>query len=86
LSVLLGLGIGQAAISGLLLHTPSEFYDDTLKSLKAGAELCYRRVQCITGLDCPTFPQGAMYIMVGLLYFLSFLKYIIAVIEQIEKL
>ncbi|CAK9225104.1 unnamed protein product [Sphagnum troendelagicum] len=56
--------LSQAAISGLLLHTPSEFYDDTLKSLKAGAELCYRRVQCITGLDCPTFPQGAMYIMV----------------------
>jgi tyrosine aminotransferase len=56
--------LSQAAISGLLLHTPSEFYDDTLKSLKAGAELCYRRVQCIKGLDCPTFPQGAMYIMV----------------------
>ena len=69
----------QAAACGMLLNTPSSFFEDTAKSLKAGAELCYNRVQSIKGLDCPTKPQGAMYIMVNLpqlnhasLYLISF--------------
>lgn len=57
----------QAAACGMLLSTPSSFFEDTAKSLKAGAELCYNRVQSIKGLDCPTKPQGAMYIMVNFL-------------------
>lgn len=56
--------LSQAAVSGMLLNTPSSFFEGTIKSLKAGAELCYERVQCIKGLQCPTKPQGAMYIMV----------------------
>lgn len=56
--------LSQAALSGMLLNTPSSFFEDTLNSLKAGAELCFERVQSIKGLYCPTKPQGAMYIMV----------------------
>lgn len=54
----------QAAVSGMLLNTPSSFFEETIMSLKAGAELCFERVQRIKGLHCPTKPQGAMYIMV----------------------
>jgi tyrosine aminotransferase len=56
--------ISQAAVSGMLLNTPSSFFEDTIKSLKAGSDLCFERVQSIPGLYCPTKPQGAMYIMV----------------------
>lgn len=56
--------LSQAAVSGMLLNTPSSFFEETIMSLKAGAELCFERVQRIKGLHCPTKPQGAMYIMV----------------------
>lgn len=56
--------LSQAAVPGMLLNTPSSFFEDTIKSLKAGAELCYERANRIKGLHCPTKPQGAMYIMV----------------------
>ncbi|KAG0556230.1 hypothetical protein KC19_11G036800 [Ceratodon purpureus] len=56
--------LSQAAVSGMLLNTPSSFFENTINSLKAGAEFCFERVQHIKGLYCLTKPQGAMYIMV----------------------
>eukprot|EP00250_Pteridium_aquilinum_P004232 c14458_g1_i1 orf=361-1668(-) len=56
--------IVQAAVPSILQNTPSEFFEKSLLLLQEGANLCCKRIQRIAGLDCPSEPQGAMFIMV----------------------
>lgn len=56
--------IVQAAVPSILRNTPEEYFEKTLQSLQCGADLCYRRIQDIDGLDCPSKPKGGMFIMV----------------------
>lgn len=56
----------QGAFAELLRSTPQSFYENSLKSLEAGADLCYQRVKKIPGLDCPNKPKGSMFMMVRL--------------------
>ncbi|KAL2634026.1 hypothetical protein R1flu_005505 [Riccia fluitans] len=54
----------QGAFANLLRNTPKSFYDNSLRLLEEGAELCYQRIRTIPGLDCPSKPQGSMFMMV----------------------
>ncbi|KAG6553119.1 hypothetical protein Mapa_005457 [Marchantia paleacea] len=56
----------QGAFADLLRNTPQSFYENSLTSLEAGADLCYQRIQKIPGLDCPNKPKGSMFMMVRL--------------------
>nr|QKX95019.1 tyrosine aminotransferase [Anthoceros agrestis] len=53
----------QAAVPAMLQNTTPEFYKQTMKTLEDGCDCCYRRIQGIVGLDVPTKPDGAMYMM-----------------------
>lgn len=48
----------------MLQSTTPEFYRETMKSLEASCDACYNRIERIVGLDVPTKPDGAMYMMV----------------------
>eukprot|EP00246_Nothoceros_aenigmaticus_P002133 TRINITY_DN1292_c0_g1_i1.p1 TRINITY_DN1292_c0_g1~~TRINITY_DN1292_c0_g1_i1.p1 ORF type:complete len:486 (-),score=62.28 TRINITY_DN1292_c0_g1_i1:93-1550(-) len=56
----------QAAVPAMLQNTTREFYKQTMLSLEDGCECCYQRINKIVGLDVPTKPDGAMYMMVKL--------------------
>lgn len=56
--------IVQAAVPSILQNTPAEFFEQSLRLLQDGASLCCKRIQAIPGLNCPSEPQGAMFIMV----------------------
>ncbi|KAI5066469.1 hypothetical protein GOP47_0019093, partial [Adiantum capillus-veneris] len=54
----------QAALPSILQNTPDEFYERSNVLLQEAAKLCCRRIQKIPGLECPSKPQGSMFIMV----------------------
>lgn len=56
--------IVQAALPSILQNTPDEFYERSNKLLQEGAKLCCKRIKKIFGLECPSKPQGSMFIMV----------------------
>ncbi|KAI5056682.1 hypothetical protein GOP47_0028500 [Adiantum capillus-veneris] len=56
--------IVQAALPAILRNTPDEFYQRSNALLQEGAKLCCKRIQKISGLECPSKPQGSMFIMV----------------------
>lgn len=55
----------QASLQDILHHTPSTFYDQTMKALEHNAKLSLDIVSKIPGLT-PVQPQGAMYMMIGI--------------------
>jgi len=54
----------QAAAPAMLFHTPTEFYTSTMATIQGGARLCVERCQAVPGLECPSPPEGGMYILV----------------------
>ncbi|MCO5611288.1 hypothetical protein L7F22_065540 [Adiantum nelumboides] len=54
----------QAALPSILQNTPDEFYERSILLLQEGAKFCCKRIQKIPGLECPSKPQGSMFIMV----------------------
>ncbi|KAH7366527.1 hypothetical protein KP509_18G082700 [Ceratopteris richardii] len=58
--------IVQAAAPAILKNTPDAFYENSNALLEEAAKLCCSRIQRIPGLDCPSKPQGSMFIMVKL--------------------
>lgn len=59
--------IVQAAVPSILQNTPIEFFEKSLLLLQEGANLCCKRIRSIPGLECPSKPQGAMFIMVRII-------------------
>uniref|UniRef100_A0A182KC84 Tyrosine aminotransferase n=1 Tax=Anopheles christyi TaxID=43041 RepID=A0A182KC84_9DIPT len=55
----------QRALPAILDNTPNDFFDDLVATLHRHAELAYKGVKQIRGLN-PIMPGGAMYMMVGI--------------------
>ncbi|KAL0274295.1 UNVERIFIED_CONTAM: hypothetical protein PYX00_006753 [Menopon gallinae] len=57
--------IVQGAITEILKHTPSHFFNGAINILQKNAHMAYKMLSEIPGLT-PIMPQGAMYIMIGI--------------------
>lgn len=57
--------IVQGALPTILGSTPPEFFRSTLELVQTNAELAYKMLSSVKGLN-PVMPSGAMYMMVGL--------------------
>uniref|UniRef100_A0A182Q5B3 Tyrosine aminotransferase n=1 Tax=Anopheles farauti TaxID=69004 RepID=A0A182Q5B3_9DIPT len=55
----------QRALPAILDNTPNDFFDDLVAVLHRHAELAYKSIKQIRGLN-PIMPGGAMYMMVGI--------------------
>lgn len=55
----------QRALPAILDNTPNDFFDDLVATLHRHAELAYKAIKQIRGLN-PIMPGGAMYMMVGI--------------------
>ncbi|EAA06243.4 tyrosine aminotransferase [Anopheles arabiensis] len=55
----------QRALPAILDNTPNDFFDDLVATLHRHAELAYKGIKQIRGLN-PIMPGGAMYMMVGI--------------------
>ncbi|XP_052866304.1 tyrosine aminotransferase [Anopheles cruzii] len=55
----------QRALPDILSNTPVDFFDDLVNRLHHHAEVAYKTVKNIRGLN-PIMPGGAMYMMVGI--------------------
>ncbi|KAM9816537.1 tyrosine aminotransferase isoform X1 [Syngnathus typhle] len=57
--------IVQGALEGILNNTRLGFYDDTIHFIKSNAEICFKELSTVPGLN-PIMPSGAMYLMIGI--------------------
>uniref|UniRef100_A0A182P8J3 Tyrosine aminotransferase n=1 Tax=Anopheles epiroticus TaxID=199890 RepID=A0A182P8J3_9DIPT len=55
----------QRALPAILDNTPKDFFDDLVATLHRHAEVAYKGIKQIRGLN-PIMPGGAMYMMVGI--------------------
>ncbi|ETN64518.1 tyrosine aminotransferase [Anopheles darlingi] len=55
----------QRALPAILQNTPPEFFEDLVATLHRHAEVAYKSIKQIRGLN-PIMPGGAMYMMVGI--------------------
>ncbi|XP_035919186.1 tyrosine aminotransferase [Anopheles stephensi] len=55
----------QRALPAILDNTPNDFFDDLVATLHRHAEMAYKAIKQIRGLN-PIMPGGAMYMMVGI--------------------
>ncbi|KAL6842868.1 hypothetical protein ACP4OV_027181 [Aristida adscensionis] len=62
----------QGAIPQLLENTKVDFFDKTIEILRQTADICWEKLKGITGITCPSKPDGCMFVMVKL--DLSYLK------------
>uniref|UniRef100_A0A0K2SYQ4 Tyrosine aminotransferase n=2 Tax=Lepeophtheirus salmonis TaxID=72036 RepID=A0A0K2SYQ4_LEPSM len=53
----------QGALPAILKETPKEFHSNTISVVKSTAEMVFRKLEGIQGLN-PIMPSGAMYMMV----------------------
>ena len=55
----------QGALPTILENTPQSFFDDTVRMVEDNAEMAFRMLSEVPGLN-PVMPSGAMYMMVGI--------------------
>ncbi|XBJ22566.1 hypothetical protein VPH35_000941 [Triticum aestivum] len=56
----------QGAIPELLENTKQEFFDKTVDILRQTADICWEKLKGISGITCPSKPEGSMFVMVKL--------------------
>ncbi|KAM3406836.1 hypothetical protein ACQJBY_000723 [Aegilops geniculata] len=56
----------KGAIPELLENTKQEFFDKTVEILKRTADICWEKLKGISGITCPSKPEGSMFVMVKL--------------------
>ncbi|XP_057793351.1 nicotianamine aminotransferase A-like, partial [Salvia miltiorrhiza] len=54
----------QGAVAEILERTPTDFFEKTVKTIRESAEKCYKLINEIPCISCPTKPQGCMFLMV----------------------
>ncbi|XP_057792503.1 probable aminotransferase TAT2 [Salvia miltiorrhiza] len=56
----------QGAVAEIVERTPTDFFDKTVKTIRESAEKCYKLINEIPCITCPTKPQGCMFLMMKL--------------------
>ncbi|KAM3400457.1 hypothetical protein ACQJBY_005372 [Aegilops geniculata] len=56
----------KGAIPELLENTKQEFFNNTVDILKQTADICWEKLKGISGITCPSKPEGSMFVMVKL--------------------
>ncbi|XP_044955762.1 nicotianamine aminotransferase 1-like isoform X2 [Hordeum vulgare subsp. vulgare] len=56
----------KGAIPELLEKTKQEFFDNTVDILRQTADICWEKLKGISGITCPSKPEGSMFVMVKL--------------------
>ncbi|VAH01673.1 unnamed protein product [Triticum turgidum subsp. durum] len=56
----------KGAIPELLENTKQEFFDKTVDILRQTADICWEKLKGISGITCPSKPEGSMFVMVKL--------------------
>ena len=57
--------VPQGAIPELLENTKQEFFDKTVDILRQTADICWEKLKGISGITCPSKPEGSMFVMVS---------------------
>ncbi|KQJ88214.1 nicotianamine aminotransferase A [Brachypodium distachyon] len=56
----------QGAIPELLENTKKEFFEKTIDILGQTADICWEKLKGVSGITCPSKPEGSMFVMVQL--------------------
>jgi len=56
----------QASLPEILHSTPKEWYGRVMRDIQESAKVSTRRAKAVAGLEVPSEPQGAMYLMIKL--------------------
>ncbi|KAJ3681094.1 hypothetical protein LUZ60_015583 [Juncus effusus] len=56
--------IVQAAVPSIMSNSHEEFHKNVIKLLESSADMLFNRIRQIETLNCPSRPQGSMFIMV----------------------
>ncbi|XP_044465308.1 tyrosine aminotransferase-like [Mangifera indica] len=57
----------QGAVPQILEKTETVFYSKIIDILRVAADICYDRIKEIPCINCPTKPEGSMFVMVKLI-------------------